>query len=107
MQVRSFVSELLMTLDEVIHSHPFCIILVPTLELYHEVRGTLTLLGSTIEVKCLPPPSVHQALSNAHTLIYYVTISNYEAETFVEVVDDAHLRGNYYFKYISEVSNES
>lgn len=44
------------TLEEVIDSNPQHVILVPTLEDYHEVRGQLFLAGNDRKVVCIIPP---------------------------------------------------
>lgn len=64
------------TLEEVIDSNPQHVILVPTLEDYHEVRGQLFLAGNDRKVVCIIPPSV------------YTDSSAYDALPFMMVSDD-------------------
>lgn len=98
MQVRSFLKEYpLQTLNELIATKPNATILVPTLELYHEVRGTLTLLGSTITVICLPPPTVKETVYSYNTCPYFISDANHEALIDTEEVDDNYLRATYFF----------
>lgn len=98
MLVHSFLREYpSQTLDELIASSPSATILVPTLEIYHEVRGTLTLLGSTISVICLPPPTVRETVYSYDSRPYYITDANHEALIDTEEVDDNYLRATYFF----------
>ena len=64
------------TLEEVIDSNPQHVILVPTLEDYHEVRGQLFLAGNDRKVVCIIPPSV------------YTNSGAYDALPFMLVSDD-------------------
>lgn len=64
------------TLEEVMNSNPQQVILVPTLEDYHEVRGQLFLAGNVRKVVCIIPPSV------------YTDSSAYDALPFMMVSDD-------------------
>lgn len=64
------------TLEEVMNSNPQRIILVPTLEDYHDVRGQLFLAGNDRKVVCIIPPSV------------YTDSSAYDALPFMMVSDD-------------------
>ena len=64
------------TLEEVMNSKPNRVILVPTLEDYHEVRGQLFLAGNDRKVVCIVPPSV------------YPFIDAYDALPFMMVSDD-------------------
>lgn len=106
MQVRSFLKEYpLQTLNELIATRPNATILVPTLELYHEVRGNLTLLGSTIMVKCLIPPSSEVTYHSYKSMPFFITDGNYEGIREAEEVEDNYLRVTYYFKHISEVKD--
>ena len=105
MLVHSFVKEYpSQTLIELIATKPNATILVPTLELYHEVRGTLTLLGSAITVTCLPPPTVkvvdyhfdsvsETMYSNEHRP-YYITDANHEA--LINITEDV-FHATYFF----------
>lgn len=104
MQVRSFLKEYpLQTLNELIAIKPNATVLVPTLKLYHEVRGNLTLLGSTIMVKCLIPPSSEVTMYSYSSAPYFITDTDHEGIIDTEEVDDNYLRATYYFKHISEV----
>lgn len=98
MLVHSFMKEYpSQTLIELIATKPNATILVPTLELYHEVRGTLTLLGSTITVTCLPPPTVKETMYSYDNQPYYITSYPYEALIDTEEVEDKYLRATYFF----------
>ena len=63
------------TLEEVMNSNPKQVILVPTLEDYHEVRGQLFLAGNDRKVVCLVPPSVYTHRS-AYDAIPYMMVSD-------------------------------
>ena len=63
------------TLEEVMNSNPQQVILVPTLEDYHEVRGQLFLAGNDRKVVCLAPPSVYTN-HNANDPIPYMLVSD-------------------------------
>lgn len=63
------------TLEEVMNSNPHQVILVPTLEDYHEVRGQLFLAGNNRKVVCLVPPSVYTN-HNANDPIPYMLVSD-------------------------------
>lgn len=63
------------TLEEVMNSNPHQVILVPTLEDYHEVRGQLFLAGNDRKVVCIVPPSVYTNL-NANDPIPYMLVSD-------------------------------
>lgn len=63
------------TLEEVIYSNPHQVILVPTLEDYHEVRGQLFLIGIDRKVVCIIPPSVYTNY-NANDPIPYMMVSD-------------------------------
>lgn len=79
MTIPSFTEELLyttdFTLEEVMNSNPHQVILVPTLEDYHEVRGQLFLAGNDRKVVCLVPPSVYTN-HNANDPIPYMMVSD-------------------------------
>lgn len=82
-----------LTLEEVINSNPQHVILVPTLEDYHEVRGQLFLAGNDRKVVCIIPPSV------------YTDSSAYDALPFMMVSDDyqwdcKHENEEYHYYYI-------
>lgn len=63
------------TLEEVMNSNPQQVILVPTLEDYHEVRGQLFLAGNDRKVACIVPPSVYTH-SSAYDPIPYMMVSD-------------------------------
>lgn len=63
------------TLEEVMDSNPNRVILVPTLEDYHEVRGQLFLAGNDRKVVCIIPPSVYTN-HNANDFIPYMLVSD-------------------------------
>lgn len=63
------------TLEEVMNSNPQQVILVPTLEDYHEVRGQLFLAGNDRKVVCIIPPSVYTNKSD-HDAIPYMMVSD-------------------------------
>lgn len=63
------------TLEEVMNSNPHQVILVPTLEDYHEVRGHLFLAGNDRKVVCIVPPSVYTN-HNANDPIPYMLVSD-------------------------------
>ncbi|WAQ79316.1 hypothetical protein E20_83 [Escherichia phage E20] len=63
------------TLEEVMDSNPNRVILVPTLEDYHEVRGQLFLAGNDRKVVCIIPPSVYTN-HNANDPIPYMLVSD-------------------------------
>lgn len=76
------------TLEEVMNSNPQRVILVPTLEDYHEVRGQLFLAGNDRKVVCIIPPSVY-LFSDVYDTIPFMMVSNeyqwdsrYENEEF-------------------------
>lgn len=81
------------TLEEVMGSNPHQVILVPTLEDYHEVRGQLFLAGNDRKVVCIIPPSV------------YTDSSAYDALPFMMVSDDyqwdcRHENEEYLYYYV-------
>lgn len=63
------------TLEEVMNSSSQQVILVPTLEDYHEVRGQLFLAGNDRKVVCIIPPSVYTN-HNANDFIPYMLVSD-------------------------------
>lgn len=71
------------TLEEVVNSNPQRVILVPTLEDYHEVRGQLFLAGNDRKVVCIIPPSV------------YIDSSAYDSIPFMLVSDDYQWESRY------------
>lgn len=81
------------TLEEVMNSNPQRVILVPTLEDYHEVRGQLFLAGNDRKVVCIIPPSV------------YIDSSAYDSIPFMLVSDDYRWKsrygdGEYHYYYV-------
>ena len=81
------------SLEEVMNSNPQQVILVPTLEDYHEVRGQLFLAGNDRKVVCIIPPSV------------YTDSSAYDALPFMMVSDDyqwdcRHEKEEYRYYYV-------
>ena len=81
------------TLEEVMNSKPQQVILVPTLEDYHEVRGQLFLAGNDRKVACLVPPSVYTN-HNANDPIPYMLVSDeYQWESRYE-------KGEYRYYYV-------
>ena len=80
------------TLEEVMNSNPHQVILVPTLEDYHEVRGQLFLAGNDRKVVCIIPPSVYTN-HNANDPIPYMMVSDdYQWESRYE-------KGVYHYYY--------
>lgn len=81
------------TLEEVMNSNPQQVILVPTLEDYHEVRGQLFLAGNDRKVVCLVPPSVYTN-HNANDPIPYMLVSDeYQWDSRYE-------KGEYRYYYV-------
>ena len=81
------------SLEEVINSNPHQVILVPTLEDYHEVRGQLFLAGNDRKVVCLVPPSVYTN-HNANDPIPYMLVSDeYQWDSRYE-------KGEYRYYYV-------
>lgn len=69
------------SLEVVMNSNPHQVILVPTLEDYHEVRGQLFLAGSDRKVICIIPPSVY-VVSSAHDALPFMMVSDdYQCES--------------------------
>lgn len=62
-------------LEEVMNSSPQRVILVPTLEDYHEVRGQLFLAGNDRKVVCIVPPSVY-SISDAYDALPFMMVSD-------------------------------
>lgn len=79
------------TLEEVLASEPSQVILVPTLEDYHAVRGQLFLAGSDRKVACLIPPSVY---STKGSLPYMLVSDDYQ--------HDGHFDGEYRYYYVKK-----
>lgn len=81
------------TLEEVMNSNPHQVILVPTLEDYHEVKGQLFLAGNDRKVVCIIPPSVYTN-HNANDPIPYMMVSdNYQWKSHYE-------KGVYRYYYV-------
>lgn len=81
------------TLEEVMDSNPQQVILVPSLEYYHEVRGQLFLAGNDRKVVCLVPPSVYTN-HNANDPIPYMLVSDeYQWDSRYE-------KGEYRYYYV-------
>ncbi|UWJ04297.1 hypothetical protein [Escherichia phage vB_EcoS_Uz-1] len=66
------------TLEEVIDSNPQHVILVPTLEDYHEVRGQLFLAGNDRKVVCIIPPSVYTNFKCVDALPFMMVSDDYQ-----------------------------
>ena len=66
------------TLEEVMDSNPQQVILVPTLEDYHEVRGQLFLAGNDRKVVCIVPPSVYTNFNSGEPIPYMMVSDNYQ-----------------------------
>ena len=69
------------TLEEVMNSNPQQVILVPTLEDYHEVRGQLFLAGNDRKVVCIIPPSVYTNFNFREPIPYMMVSDNYQWES--------------------------
>ena len=69
------------TLEEVMNSNPQQVILVPTLEDYHEVRGQLFLAGNDRKVVCIVPPSVYTNYSAGDPIPYMLVSDAYQWES--------------------------
>ena len=81
------------SLEEVMNSNPQQVILVPTLEDYHEVRGQLFLAGNDRKVVCIIPPSVYTN-HNANDPIPYMMVSDeYQWDSCYE-------QGEYRYYYV-------
>ncbi|WLW40919.1 hypothetical protein DPIBCGCG_00004 [Escherichia phage KKP 3715] len=81
------------TLEEVMNSNPHQVILVPTLEDYHAVRGQLFLAGNNRKVVCLVPPSVY-INHNANDPTPFMLVSDeYQWESRYE-------KGEYRYYYV-------
>lgn len=66
------------TLEEVMNSNPHQVILVPTLENYHEVRGQLFLAGNDRKVVCIVPPSVYTNFNSGEPIPYMMVSDDYQ-----------------------------
>ena len=83
------------TLEEVMNSNPHQVILVPTLEDYHEVRGQLFLAGNDRKVVCIIPPSVYTNYNANDPIPYMMVSDNYQWESRYE-------NGEYRYYYVRE-----
>lgn len=81
------------TLEEVINSNPHQVILVPTLEDYHEVRGQLFLAGNDRKVVCIIPPSVYTNYNANDPIPYMMVSDDYQWESRYE-------KGEYRYYYV-------
>ena len=81
------------TLEEVMNSNPHQIILVPTLEDYHEVRGQLFLAGNDRKVVCIIPPSVYTNHNADDPIPYMLVSDDYQWESRYE-------KGEYHYYYV-------
>lgn len=66
------------TLEKVMDSNPQQVILVPTLEDYHEVRGQLFLAGNDRKVVCIVPPSVYTNFNSGEPIPYMMVSDDYQ-----------------------------
>lgn len=81
------------TLGEVMDSNPNRVILVPTLEDYHEVRGQLFLAGNDHKVVCIIPPSVYFFSDAYDTLPFMMVSDDYQW-------DSRHENEEYHYYYV-------
>lgn len=81
------------TLEEVMNSNPQQVILVPTLEDYHEVRGQLFLAGNDRKVVCIIPPSVYTSYNANDPIPYMMVSDDYQWESRYE-------KGEYRYYYV-------
>lgn len=72
------------TLEEVMNSNPQRVILVPTLEDYHEVRGQLFLAGNDRKVVCIVPPSVYPFIDAYDSLPFMMVSDDYQWDSRYE-----------------------
>ena len=72
------------TLEEVMNSNPQQVILVPTLEDYHEVRGQLFLAGNDRKVVCIIPPSVYTNYNDNDPIPYMMVSDEYQWDSRYE-----------------------
>lgn len=70
------------------------VILVPSLEHYHEVQGQLLFHGVTAKVVCIPPPSTHKAFVGH--VPYALVTDGYVAKA--DPMDTVAPRLTYYFE---------
>lgn len=81
------------TLKEVMNSNPHQVILVPTLEDYHEVRGQLFLAGNDRKVVCIIPSSVYINYNANDPIPYMMVSDDYQWESRYE-------KGEYRYYYV-------
>lgn len=81
------------TLEEVMNSNPHQVILVPTLEDYHEVRGQLFLAGNDRKVVCIIPPSVYTNYIANDPIPFMMVSDNYQWDSRYE-------KGEYRYYYV-------
>ena len=81
------------SLEEVMNSNPQQVILVPTLEDYHEVRGQLFLAGNDRKVVCIIPPSVYINYSAGDPIPYMLVSNDYQW-------DSRYVNDEYCYYYI-------
>lgn len=81
------------TLEEVMNSNPHQVILVPTLEDYHEVRGQLFLAGNDRKVVCIIPPSIYVNYNANDPIPYMMVSDNYQWKSSYE-------KGVYRYYYV-------
>ena len=81
------------SLEEVMYSSPQRVILVPTLEDYHEVRGQLFLAGNDRKVVCIVPPSIYPVSSADDALPFMMVSDEYQW-------DSRHENDEYRYYYV-------
>lgn len=81
------------SLEEIMSSNPNRVILVPTLEDYHEVRGQLFLAGNDRKVVCIIPPSVYTNHNDNDPIPYMLVSDEYQWESRNE-------KGEYRYYYV-------
>ena len=81
------------TLEEVMNSNPQRVILVPTLEDYHEVRGQLFLASNDRKVVCIIPPSIYSFSDAYDTLPFMMVSDEYQWDSRYE-------KGEYRYYYV-------
>lgn len=69
------------TMEEVMNSNPQQVILVPTLEDYHEVRGQLFLAGNDRKVVCIIPPSIYTNYNANDPIPFMMVSDDYQCES--------------------------
>ena len=81
------------TLEEVMNSNLQRVILVPTLEDYHEIRGQLFLAGNDRKVVCIVPPSVYSFSDTYDPLPFMMVSDDYQW-------DSRHENEEYRYYYV-------